>query len=64
MEDLKSTITSTDTLKNDLKLASDKINDAIISGGGVTIANTLNEVPKRMKECWGNYSRVAFLKRL
>ena len=33
--DLKSTITKTDTLKNDLKLAKNKINDKIISGGGV-----------------------------
>lgn len=35
MENLKSTITKTDTLKNDLKLAKEKINDKILSGGGV-----------------------------
>lgn len=34
MKDLKSTITKTDTLKNDLKLAKNKINDKILSGGG------------------------------
>ena len=33
MENLKSTITKTDTLKNDLKLAKEKINDKILSGG-------------------------------
>lgn len=32
--DLKSTITKTDTLKNDLKLAKENINDKIVSGGG------------------------------
>lgn len=31
---LKQNINKTDTLKNELKLAKDKINDAIISGGG------------------------------
>lgn len=31
--DLENTITKTDTLKNDLKLAKDKINDKILSGG-------------------------------
>lgn len=30
---LKQNINKTDTLKNELKLAKDKINDAIISGG-------------------------------
>ena len=34
MENLKSTTTKTDTLKNDLKLAKEKINDKILSGGG------------------------------
>lgn len=37
MENLKSTITKTDTLKNDLKLAKQKINDRILSGGGVQL---------------------------
>lgn len=31
--DLKQNINKTDTLKNDLKLAKQKINDKIISGG-------------------------------
>lgn len=35
MEGLKNTINKTDTLKNDLKLAKEKINDRILSGGGV-----------------------------
>ena len=33
MESLKSTIDNTDKYKNDLKLAKQKINDKIISGG-------------------------------
>lgn len=33
MENLKNTINKTDTLKNDLKLAKEKINDKILSGG-------------------------------
>ena len=33
--DLKQNINKTDTLKNDLKLARNKINDKILSGGGV-----------------------------
>jgi len=59
--DLENTITKTDTLKNDLKLAKDKINDKIISGGG-TIANTISAVPdaidKMLKE---NYKKVAII---
>ena len=59
MENLQNTITKTDTLKNDLKLAKQKINDKILSGGG-TIANTLNAVPnaidKMLKE---NYKKIA-----
>lgn len=31
--DLRQNITKTDTLKNDLKLAKQKINDKILSGG-------------------------------
>ena len=31
--DLEQNITKTDTLKNDLKLAKEKINDKILSGG-------------------------------
>lgn len=34
MENLKQNINKTDTLKNDLKLAKQKINDKILSGGG------------------------------
>ena len=34
MKDLKQNINKTDTLKNDLKLAKQKINDKILSGGG------------------------------
>ncbi len=33
MKDLQNTINKTDTLKNDLKLAKNKINDKILSGG-------------------------------
>ncbi len=34
MKDLKSTIDNTNKYKNDLKLAKQKINDKILSGGG------------------------------
>ena len=61
MENLKQNINKTDTLKNDLKLAKQKINDKILSGGG-TIADTLNAVPnaidKMLKE---NYKKVAII---
>lgn len=58
MENLKSTITKTDTLKNDLKLAKEKINDKILSGGG-TIANTISEVPDKISNMLGQYRKVA-----
>ena len=34
MENLEQNINKTDTLKNDLKLARNKINERILSGGG------------------------------
>lgn len=34
MKDLKSTIDNTNKYKNDLKLAKNKINERILSGGG------------------------------
>lgn len=37
MKDLKSTIDNTNKYKNDLKLAKNKINDRILSGGGVQL---------------------------
>lgn len=59
MENLKQNINKTDTLKNDLKLAKQKINDKILSGGG-TIANTISDIPsaidKMLKE---NYKKIA-----
>lgn len=58
MENLKSTITKTDTLKNDLKLARSKINDKILSGGG-TIANTISDVPSAIDKMLGNYKKIA-----
>ena len=39
MEDLKNTIDNTNKYKNDLKLAKNKINERILSGGQ-TIPNT------------------------
>lgn len=61
MENLQNTITKTDTLKNDLKLAKQKINDKILSGGG-TIANTLNAVPNAIdKMLKDNYKKVAII---
>lgn len=57
--DLKQNINKTDTLKNDLKLARNKINDKILSGGG-TLAQTLNDVPNAINEMIKeNYKKVA-----
>lgn len=56
---LKNTIDNTNKCTNDLKLARQKINDRIISGGG-SIANTISAVPKAidtmLKE---NYKKIA-----
>lgn len=60
MENLKTTITKTDKLKNDLKLAKENINDIILSGGG-TRANTISEVPNKIDEMLGQYRKVAIL---
>ncbi len=62
MKDLKSTIDNTNKYKNDLKLAKNKINDRILSGGG-TIADTISDVPKQIDRMLGNYSRVAFFEK-
>ena len=62
MKDLKSTIDNTNKYKNDLKLAKNKINERILSGGG-TIADTISAVPKRIDRMLGNYSRVAFFEK-
>ena len=60
MENLKQNINKTDTLKNDLKLAKQKINDKILSGGG-TIADTLNAVPDAIDNMLRNYKKVAII---
>ena len=57
--DLKQNINKTDTLKNDLKLAKQKINDNIISGGGGTIADTISDVPSAIDKMLGNYKKIA-----
>ncbi len=57
---LKEVITETESLKNDLKLAKNKINDRILSGGG-TKANTISEVPGKIDEMLGNYKKVAYI---
>lgn len=61
MEGLKSTIDNTNKYKNDLKLARNKINERILSGGG-TIASSISAVPeaidKMLKE---NYKKIAVL---
>lgn len=64
MKDLKNTITKTDTLKNDLKLAKQKINDKILSGGG-TIADTISDIPSAIdKMLKDNYKKVAMIDNL
>lgn len=61
---LKNTIDNTNKHTNDLKLARQKINDRILSGGG-TIANTISAVPEAidtmLKE---NYKKIATIKNL
>lgn len=56
--DLKSTIDNTNKYKNDLKLAKQKINDKILSGGG-TIADTISDVPSAIDGLLGNYKKIA-----
>ena len=58
MENLKQNINKTDTLKNDLKLAKQKINDKILSGGG-TIADNISDVPSAIDGLLGNYKKIA-----
>ena len=58
MENLEQNINKTDTLKNDLKLARNKINERILSGGG-TRANTISEIPSKIDEMLGQYKKVA-----
>ena len=59
--DLKNTIDNTNKYTNDLKLAKQKINDRIISGGG-TIANTISAVPEAIDRMLGNYKKMAHIK--
>lgn len=61
---LKNTIDNTNKYTNDLKLAKQKINDRILSGGG-TIANTISEVPEAIdKMLKVNYKKMATIKNL
>lgn len=57
--DLKNEINRNDKNKNAIKLAKENINAEIVSGGG-TIADTLNDVPKAIKEMIKeNYKKIA-----
>lgn len=58
--DFKSTIDNTNKYKNDLKLAREKINDRIISGGG-TIANTISDVPSAIDKLTKQYKKIAIM---
>lgn len=55
---LKNTIDNTNKYKNDLKIARNKINDRIISGGG-SIANTISDVPNAIDEMLKQYKKIA-----
>lgn len=56
---LKNTIDNTNKYKNDLKLAKQKINDRILSGGGEQ-SKTLNEMPNNIQNMIkNNYKKVA-----
>lgn len=59
---LKNTIDNTNKHTNDLKLAKQKINDRIISGGG-SIANTISAVPEAIDRMLKqNYKKMAHIK--
>ena len=55
---LKNTVDNTNKHINDLKLARNKINDRIISGGG-SIANTISDVPNAIDRMLGSYKKIA-----
>ena len=58
---LKNTIDNTNKHTNDLKLAKQKINDRILSGGG-TIANTISAVPEAIDRMLKqNYKKMAHI---
>lgn len=59
--DLKNTIDNTNKHTNDLKLAKNKINAEILSGGG-TIADTISGVPDAIDKMLGNYKKIAVLR--
>ena len=59
---LKNTIDNPNKHTNDLKLAKQKINDRIISGGG-SIANTISAVPEAIDRMLGNYKKTIILNR-
>ena len=58
MENLKNTITKTDTLKNNLKTVTNKIKQSIMRGGGSDF-KSLDKAPERIKDLLGKYSKIA-----
>lgn len=58
MKDLQNTITSTENLKNNIKIINNKINESILRGGGYT-SNSLAEKPKRIESLIKEYNKVA-----
>lgn len=58
MENLKNTITKTETLLNNVKSVKDKINETVVRGG--YDFKSLDKAPERIKSMLGQYSKVAF----
>lgn len=59
MENLKNTITKTDTLKNNLKTVTNKIKQSIIRGG--SDFKSLAEKTKRIESMLGQYKKIAII---
>lgn len=59
MENLKNTISKTETLKNNIKIINNKINESVLRGGYTS--NSLAEKPKRIESMLGQYSKVAVI---
>lgn len=58
MENLKNTITKTDTLKNNLKTVTNQIKQSIVRGGG-TDFKSLDKAPERITDMLEQYSKFA-----
>lgn len=60
--DLKQEITETSTLKNNVRMINNQINETIVRGG--ITSNSLAEKPKRIESMIRQYSKVAYFDRI